>query len=90
MEKISRPGADLCRDSRIYGYLPGELVPIGPKVPTKFSHARDRHAVFLSVTAEKLLKQADIPPFQLDLAIRLAAYAETHNALLKVVPKEKP
>ena len=90
MEKISRPGADLCRDSRLYGYVPGELVPIGPMVPSRFSHARNRHAVFLSVTAEKLLKQANVPPFQLDLAIRLAAYAKTHNAWLKVVPNEKP
>lgn len=71
-----KPGGDLARDHRVYGILPGELLQVQPQVPTKWSHAKPREAIFLSRLTANMLKRVNIPPFQLDLAIRLLAYQQ--------------
>jgi len=75
MAKVAlEPRADLCRDQKVYGVLPGELLAVEPKTPRKWSHAKPRSAVFLSRLTANMIKRANIPAWQLDILIRMIAY----------------
>ena len=65
-------------DGTNYGFSPGELIPVEPLVPSRYSEIPDRCAIFLSKDTAEILRDAKIPIFSLDLLIRQLAIDWTH------------